>query len=207
MWSRFVMSQVKHNSYFLCGVALGLWVSLALIPLDEEAGCAGAPAAAGGGAAVPDDYEPAREERPLGPAGQAVARSVQRPRYYSTELGMRGNGTLPYVTAVANKPQITEFQDHCLVFTTLSFSLILCCPSCIIITIKFCSSGSLLSGVLSSEDALKSQVPALNQTMARLQPALKFFITASVMSAVPGLANVVGESILLNNIRILLLQL
>lgn len=136
MWSRFVMSQVKHNSYFLCGVALGLWVSLAMIPLDEEpVACAVASSPA------PDEFAPQREERPLGPAGQAAGRSVQRPRYYSTELGMRG---------------------------------------------------SLLSGVLSSEDALKTQVAALNRTMARLQPALKFFITASAMSSVPGLANVVG---------------
>lgn len=52
--------------------------------------------------------------------------------------------------------------------------------------------GSLLTGVLSSEEALKSQIAALNQTTARLQPALKFFITASAMSSVPGLANVVG---------------
>lgn len=95
------MSQVKHNSFFLCGVALGLWLSLALIPLDEELGCAGAGAGAGpspgaGGAAAPDEYEPAREERPLGPAGQAAGRSVQRPRYYTTELGMRGHCSLTF---------------------------------------------------------------------------------------------------------------
>lgn len=52
--------------------------------------------------------------------------------------------------------------------------------------------GSLVSGVLSSEEALKNQVVALNRTAARLQPALKIFITASAMSSVPGLANVVG---------------
>ena len=46
--------------------------------------------------------------------------------------------------------------------------------------------------MLSSEEALKSQIAALNRTTARLQPALKFFITASAMSSVPGLANVVG---------------
>ncbi|KAJ8710941.1 hypothetical protein PYW08_009456 [Mythimna loreyi] len=138
MLSRYVVSQVKHNSYFLVGLALGLWVSLVLVPLDEAPSAA---CEALGAAPVPDDYEPQREERPLGPAGHAAGRSVQRPRYYSTELGMRG---------------------------------------------------SLLTGVLSSEEALKSQIAALNHTTARLQPALKFFITASAMSSVPGLANVVG---------------
>ncbi|CAH0696133.1 unnamed protein product [Spodoptera exigua] len=53
-------------------------------------------------------------------------------------------------------------------------------------------SGSLLTGVLSSEEALKSQIAALNRTTASLQPALKFFITASAVSSVPGMANVVG---------------
>uniref|UniRef100_A0A2A4J776 Hexosyltransferase n=1 Tax=Heliothis virescens TaxID=7102 RepID=A0A2A4J776_HELVI len=139
MLSRYVVSQVKHNSYFLVGLALGLWVSLALVPLDEAPGAACE--AAIDAAPVADDFEPQREERPLGPAGRAGGRSVQRPRYYSTELGMRG---------------------------------------------------SLLTGVLSSEEALKSQIAALNRTTARLQPALKFFITASAMSSVPGLANVVG---------------
>ncbi|CAB3244808.1 unnamed protein product [Arctia plantaginis] len=139
MLSRYVVSQVKHNSYFLVGLALGLWVSLAVIPLDEEPSVAcSSPIVA-----VPadDEYEPHREERLLGPAGQTVGRSIQRPRYYSNELGMRA---------------------------------------------------SLLTGVLSSEEALKSQIAALNHTTARLQPALKFFITASAMSSVPGLANVVG---------------
>lgn len=139
MLSRYVVSQVKHNSYFLVGLALGLWVSLAVIPLDEEpaAPCTSALLAA----PTPDEFEPHREERPLGPGGHTAGRSVQRPRYYSTELGMRG---------------------------------------------------SLLTGVLSSEEAIKSQIAALNKTTARLQPALKFFITASAMSSVPGLANVVG---------------
>ncbi|KAF9407525.1 hypothetical protein HW555_012481, partial [Spodoptera exigua] len=95
--------------------------------------------AALGPAAAPDDFEPQREERPGGP--RAAGRAVQRPRYYSTELGMRG---------------------------------------------------SLLTGVLSSEEALKSQIAALNRTTASLQPALKFFITASAVSSVPGMANVVG---------------
>lgn len=138
MLSRYVVSQVKHNSYFLVGLALGLWLSLALVPLDEPSAVA---CAAELGAAAADDYEPQREERPLGPAGRAAGRAVQRPRYYSTELGMRG---------------------------------------------------SLLTGVLSSEEALKSQIAALNRTTARLQPALKFFITASAVSSVPGMANVVG---------------
>lgn len=88
MLSRYVVSQVKHNSYFLVGLALGLWVSLAVIPLDEEptVACSSALVAA----PAVDEYEPQREERPLGPAGHAAGRSVQRPRYYSTELGMRG---------------------------------------------------------------------------------------------------------------------
>lgn len=60
------------------------------------------------------------------------------------------------------------------------------------VTINIIVPGSLLTGVLSSEEALKSQISALNHTTARLQPALKFFITASAMSSVPGLANVVG---------------
>ncbi|CAH0596826.1 unnamed protein product [Chrysodeixis includens] len=138
MLSRYVVSQVKHNSYFLVGLALGLWVSLVVVPLEEEAGAACASAL---GPPPRDDYEPQREERPLGPAPRTQARTLQRPRYYSTELGMRG---------------------------------------------------SLLTGVLSSEEALKSQIAALNHTTARLHPALKFFITASAMSSVPGLANVVG---------------
>lgn len=88
MLSRYVVSQVKHNSYFLVGLALGLWVSLTLIPLDEPP--AAACSAALGAAPASDDYEPQREERPLGAAGHTAGRSVQRPRYYSTELGMRG---------------------------------------------------------------------------------------------------------------------
>lgn len=86
MLSRFVVSQVKHNSYFLVGVVIGLWVALAAIPLEEEVvTCAEASTAA-----LSDEFEPQREDRPLGPAGQAAGRSVQRPRYYSTELGIRG---------------------------------------------------------------------------------------------------------------------
>ncbi|XP_028029489.1 chondroitin sulfate synthase 2 [Bombyx mandarina] len=138
MFSRCLVSQVKHNSYFLIGLLIGLWVSLAVIPLDEEpAPCV---ATVGSASPVQDEFVPQREEKPAG-SGQTAGRSVQRPRYYSTELGMRG---------------------------------------------------SLLTGILSSEEALKIQVPALNRTAARLQPALKFFITASAMSTVPGLANVVG---------------
>lgn len=92
MLSRFVVSQVKHNSYFLVGLALGLWLALAGVPLGEES-CAPAGAAAGSASGAPralDEYEPVREERPLGAAGApAPARSLQRPRYYSTELGIR----------------------------------------------------------------------------------------------------------------------
>ncbi|KAJ0171574.1 hypothetical protein K1T71_013124 [Dendrolimus kikuchii] len=139
MFSRCLVSQVKHNSYFLIGLSIGLWLSLAVIPLDEDP----VPCVTSAGSAAPltDEYEPQREEKPLGNGGQTAGRSVQRPRYYSTELGMRG---------------------------------------------------SLLTGVLSSEESLKNQVAAINRTAARLQPALKFFITASAMSSVPGLANVVG---------------
>ncbi|XP_049880351.1 chondroitin sulfate synthase 2 [Pectinophora gossypiella] len=83
MLSRFVVSQVKHNSYFLVGLALGLWLALAAVPLESggEAACA---AASAGGA---DEYAAVREERPLG--GGGPARALQRPRYYTTELGMR----------------------------------------------------------------------------------------------------------------------
>ncbi|CAH0718040.1 unnamed protein product, partial [Brenthis ino] len=85
MLSRYVVSQVKHNSYFLVGLGIGLWLALATVPLEEDvAACDGAATVT-----TPDDFEPQREERPLGPAGQS-GRSVQRPRYYSTELGMRG---------------------------------------------------------------------------------------------------------------------
>ncbi|XP_068624934.1 chondroitin sulfate synthase 2 [Battus philenor] len=85
MLSRCVVSQVKHNSYFLVGLALGLWLALAAVPLEEEgsetAACA-APSVA------VDEWQPVREQREMGAAG-AAGRSVQRPRYYSTELGMR----------------------------------------------------------------------------------------------------------------------
>ncbi|XP_047540017.1 chondroitin sulfate synthase 2 [Vanessa atalanta] len=136
MFSRYVVSQVKHNSYFLVGLGIGLWLALATVPLDEEVTACEPTVTVG----APDEFEPHREERPLGPAGQA-GRSVQRPRYYSTELGMRGG---------------------------------------------------LLAGVLSSEDVLETRAAALNQTAARLQPALRFFITASALQAAPGRANVVG---------------
>ncbi|XP_041971267.1 chondroitin sulfate synthase 2 [Aricia agestis] len=137
MFSRYFVSQVKHNSYFIVGLVLGLWMSLAVIPLDEEVEpCVAAVTSA----PVTDEYEPQREERPLGPAGQA-GRSVQRPRYYSTELGMRGG---------------------------------------------------LLAGVLSSEGALEGRAAALNRTAARLQPALRFFITAGSLRPAPARANVVG---------------
>lgn len=45
--------------------------------------------------------------------------------------------------------------------------------------------------MLSSEAALAGRAAALNRTAARLQPALRFFITASAPRAAPG-ANVVG---------------
>lgn len=83
MLSRYVVSQVKHNSYFLVGLGIGLWLALATVPLKEEVvACDTVPVS------VPDEYEPQREERPLGSRSQP-GRSVQRPRYYSTELGMR----------------------------------------------------------------------------------------------------------------------
>lgn len=87
MFSRCLVSQVKHNSYFLIGLLIGLWVSLAVIPLDEEpAPCV---ATVGSASPVQDEFVPQREEKPAG-SGQTAGRSVQRPRYYSTELGMRG---------------------------------------------------------------------------------------------------------------------
>lgn len=85
MFSRYVVSQVKHNSYFLVGLAIGLWLALATVPLEEEV----VACEAAGTVATADEFEPQREERPLGPAGQP-GRSVQRPRYYSSELGIRG---------------------------------------------------------------------------------------------------------------------
>ncbi|XP_048000937.1 chondroitin sulfate synthase 2 [Leguminivora glycinivorella] len=82
MLSRYVLSQVKHNGYFLAGLALGLWLALATVPLEDAPTCAAPPLP------VLDDYEPQREERP-DHAAVAAGRAVQRPRYYSTELGMR----------------------------------------------------------------------------------------------------------------------
>ncbi|VVC89656.1 unnamed protein product, partial [Leptidea sinapis] len=138
MLSRYVVSQVKHNSYFLVGLTLGLWVALVLVPIDDEEACVSA--AVSGPGADNDEFEPNREERPLGSAGQP-GRSVQRPRYYSTELGMRAG---------------------------------------------------LLAGALSSEEVLDTRGAALNNTAVHLQPALRFFITASSLKATPGRANVVG---------------
>ncbi|CAK1543326.1 unnamed protein product [Leptosia nina] len=106
MLSRYVVSQVKHNSYFLVGVALGLWVSLVLVPFDEDtAPCVAGrePVANNLEGAQKDDWEPHREERPLGPAGQP-ARAVQRPRYYSTELGMRA----PLLAGVLSSEEMLE---------------------------------------------------------------------------------------------------
>ncbi|XP_059061296.1 LOW QUALITY PROTEIN: chondroitin sulfate synthase 2 [Achroia grisella] len=138
MFSRYVVTQVKHNSFFLVGLVLGLLVALVAVPFEDDvSACVDVPASVG----AADEFEPHREEKPLGSAGQTAGRSVQRPRYYSTELGMKG---------------------------------------------------SLLAGVLSSEAALGSRVAALNRTAARLQPALRFFITASTLQAAPGLPNVVG---------------
>ncbi|RVE41730.1 hypothetical protein evm_013621 [Chilo suppressalis] len=134
MFSRFVVSQVKHNSYFLVGVVLGLWLALVAVPFEEApVACPATEAPA------PDEYEPHREARPLGPAGPVAGRSVQRPRYYITELGMRG---------------------------------------------------SLMSGVLSSEEALSTRTAALNATASRLQ-SLRVFIAAAA-GAVPPRPNVVG---------------
>lgn len=93
MLSRFVVSQVKHNSYFLVGLVLGLWVALVAVPLDEGPEPCALAVAGGEARADPpaDDYEPVREQKPLGNGGAAPSggRSLQRPRYYSTELGMR----------------------------------------------------------------------------------------------------------------------
>ncbi|XP_038218587.1 chondroitin sulfate synthase 2 [Zerene cesonia] len=138
MLSRYVVSQVKHNSYFLVGLALGLWVALAMVPLEEDMEACMAESVSA--EPFPDDFEPHREEKPLRSAGQS-GRSVQRPRYYSTELGIRGR---------------------------------------------------LLAGALSSESALETRAAALNKTASQLQPALRFFITASALQAAPGKANVVG---------------
>lgn len=91
MLSRFVVSQVKHNSYFLLGLSLGLWLALVAVPLDDGP----EPCAAAGEeprkAPPADEFEPVREEKPLTAGGAAPGdgRSLQRPRYYSTELGMR----------------------------------------------------------------------------------------------------------------------
>ncbi|XP_072947915.1 chondroitin sulfate synthase 2 [Epargyreus clarus] len=92
MLSRLLVSQVKHNSYFLVGLALGLWLALAAVPLDDQIAACESSLAGGASSSVAgsaDEFEPAREERPLGAAGPAAGRSVQRPRYYTTELGMR----------------------------------------------------------------------------------------------------------------------
>ncbi|XP_053612935.1 chondroitin sulfate synthase 2 [Plodia interpunctella] len=139
MLSRYVVAQVKHNSYFLLGLVLGLWVALVAVPLEEDVvECVGT---ASGVSTEVDEFEPHREDRPLGAAGPAAGRVVQRPRYYTTELGMRG---------------------------------------------------PLLSGVLSSEEALAARGAALNQTAARLQPSLRFFIAANSLSPSRARANVVG---------------
>lgn len=93
MLSRFVVSQVKHNSYFLVGLSLGLWMALVAVPLDDGPEPCGLAAASGEArkAQPVEDLEPVREEKPLGAGGAAPSggRSLQRPRYYSTELGMR----------------------------------------------------------------------------------------------------------------------
>lgn len=92
MLSRFVVSQVKHNSYFLVGLSLGLWVALVAVPLDDGPEPCALAVDSGEPQKAPlvDDFEPVREEKPLG-AGAAPGggRSLQRPRYYSTELGIR----------------------------------------------------------------------------------------------------------------------
>ncbi|KAJ2940968.1 hypothetical protein O0L34_g3676 [Tuta absoluta] len=137
MLSRFVVSQVKHNSFFIVGFVFGLWLALTIVPLGESPEECVAQVVTEGGE---DEYAPVREERPLG--GGGPARAVQRPRYYTTELGIRA---------------------------------------------------PLLAAVLSSEAALgaEGRASALNATMGRLQPALRFFIAASTPVA-PGLPNVVG---------------
>lgn len=93
MLSRFVVSQVKHNSYFLVGLSLGLWVALVAVPLDDGPEPCTLAVDSGEAHKAPsvDDFEPVREEKPLSPGGAAPSggRSLQRPRYYSTELGMR----------------------------------------------------------------------------------------------------------------------
>ncbi|KAL4717477.1 hypothetical protein ACJJTC_000626 [Scirpophaga incertulas] len=86
MLSRFVVSQVKHNSYFLIGTVVGLWLALVLVPLNDEPVMA-CPSAE---PSLADEFEPHLEERPLGVAGPSAGRTVQRPRYYHTELGIRG---------------------------------------------------------------------------------------------------------------------
>ncbi|KPJ20758.1 Chondroitin sulfate synthase 2 [Papilio xuthus] len=103
MLSRCVVSQVKHNSYFLVGLALGLWLALATVPLEDDVTPAACNAA--GPPPVVDEWEPVREQREMGAAG-AAGRSVQRPRYYSTELGMRAGllaGALSSEAALAGR--------------------------------------------------------------------------------------------------------
>lgn len=83
--SRYIAAQLKHNSYFVCGAALGLVIALIAVPLDEPVRCnteTEAPRAS---------IEPRLVTRPPFTAPQSASRAVARPRYYSTELGMRGS--------------------------------------------------------------------------------------------------------------------
>lgn len=102
MLSRYVVSQVKHNSYFLVGLGIGLWLALATVPLEEDVvSCEDTTAAALDPGL--DEFQPQREERPPGAVGPA-GRTVTRPRYYSTELGMRA-------ALLAGTHNVTEMSD------------------------------------------------------------------------------------------------
>lgn len=83
MYSRYVASQLKNNSYFLVGLAAGLYLALTCVPLDDPPVCPPAPDPS----PLNDEFSP--ERAAAAAAAPSAARALQRPRYYTTELGIR----------------------------------------------------------------------------------------------------------------------
>lgn len=105
---RILVSQIKNNSYFLIGLCVGLVVTLNFSSLDQESICSGYTAntlikeEVVSQTSTTDEYEPRLnlQNKPMLPKKEAQI--LQRPRYYSTELGIREKLFIGVLTSEQN---------------------------------------------------------------------------------------------------------
>lgn len=106
---RYACSQVKNNSYFVIGVILGFILSLQYMGYDNQQFCPSVESEFTGTVekiqlSTTDGYEPKfLSNKPLQP--KKPVKSLQRPRYYSTELGIRDKLFVGVLTTEKNLNQ------------------------------------------------------------------------------------------------------